>query len=235
MVFIGSTQLSEALSLSTTPEDLIGRLFGDPRKFQGRRVRVLVFDNAKKAANSGQQNRNVALERKRLEEDKALKLTTGCEVLSNLSFNLHCTQEDCILTVVRATKSVAEAETTKSYVDGDIDWFPKKSGPPVGIAKNESHLGLFQLWQKHLMQITKRLGIEQAKVIVDDPRFSSPKNLFQTYEDNPSGEQLLQHKQIRPSGSSKDVQSLGSGQSIGPDTSKKVYAMFTSMDGHSFL
>lgn len=62
-----------------------------------------------------------------------------------------------------------------------VNWYPKKSGPPATVTKNESHTGLHLLWQKHLQQVSKRVGIEQAKVIASDPDFQSPHRLFETY------------------------------------------------------
>ena len=50
------------------------------------------------------------------------------------------------------------------------------------------------------------------------------------------GESLLQSKQVRPSGSSRDIASLGSGACLGPDISKKVHTMFTVKgDGLTYL
>ena len=62
-----------------------------------------------------------------------------------------------------------------------VNWYPKKTGPPATVTKNESHTGLHLLWQKHLQQVSKRVGIEQAKVIASDPDFQSPHRLFETY------------------------------------------------------
>jgi len=238
LALIGANEFGEHLRQSTNEEELLQAVFRPSTDFlNGRQVSVLVFEERKKAGGGG-----VALERKRLEDEKAAELTTGCEVLRDVSFSLRLKADDCVSAVVRATKSILEkaADTSRPYScdQGQFTWFPKKSGNPVAVVKNDSHTGLYSLWQKQLTQISKRLGIEQAKVITEDRRFGSPKALFETYEAATSsgGETLLQSKPCRPSGSSRDVQSHGAGQCLGPDTSKKVHHMFTVKgDGSTFL
>lgn len=151
-----------------------------------------------------------------------------------------------ILQVIRSTKSVLDclastsAPSVYSSVDGQITWYPsaKKIGPTVAVSKNDSHLGLQLLWQKHLMQISKGINIEQAKVITAHPNFSSPATTIQTFleaDSEKEGEKLLTGIQVRPTASSKDFMSLGARSNVGTDTSKKVFRMMTATDGNMII
>jgi len=251
LTLIGSNAFEDLSRNCRRPEDLIKGVFQLPstspdhlRFLHHRQARVLVYDERKRP-NSKHSNPEV----KRLEDKNMFKRITECEVMANISFCQGLKVADAAMVAVRATKSVLDAVTKDDFTyvvtDGAtgeerINWYPKKAGPPAQVTKNDSHTGLHLLWQKHLQQISKRVGIEQAKVIASDPDFQSPKNLFETYRRCASrggeGETLLQHKQTRPSGSSRDVASLGSGQSLGPDISKKVHTMFTVKgDGLTYL
>ncbi len=57
------------------------------------------------------------------------------------------------------------------FSDENPDWYPRKSGPPVSVNKNK--VGLVNLYQRYLMQVSKGVNIEQAKVISSDPGFAS--------------------------------------------------------------
>ena len=125
--------------------------------------------------------------------------------------------------------------------DSQITWYPpsaKKIGTTVAVAKNNGHLGLHLLWQKYLMQISKGIGIEQAKVITSHPDFASPTATIQTFlqaNSDKEGEKLLTGIHIRPSASSKDFMSLSARSSVGADVSKKVYHMMTTEDGNVII
>ena len=125
--------------------------------------------------------------------------------------------------------------------DGKITWFPpsaKKIGNTVAVAKNNGHLGLHLIWQKCLMQISKGMGIEQAKVITSHPEFASPSAAIETFlnaNDEKEGEKILTNVQVRPSASSRDFMSLSARSTVGAEISKKVYHMMTTEDGNLFL
>ena len=124
--------------------------------------------------------------------------------------------------------------------DGQISWYPpsaKKIGTTVAVAKNNGHLGLHLLWQKYLMQISKGIGIEQAKVITSNPDFSSPTTTIQTFlqANDKEGEKLLTAIHVRPTASSKDFMSLSARSSVGAEISKKVYRMMTTEDGNVII
>jgi len=251
LIFLGSNRFEELGRKTSDQRQFLKEVLQiptglDPFTFlssRGRRARILVYNERKKpSASSGNP------EVRRMEEKKLTKMVTWLEVMTEgLSFGRSLKPEECALAAVRATKSVIDAATKEDYayivtdeLSGDqvVNWYPKKSGPPATVTKNESHTGLHLLWQKHLQQVSKRVGIEQAKVIASDPDFQSPHRLFETYRraSDERGESLLQSKQVRPSGSSRDIASLGSGACLGPDISKKVHTMFTVKgDGLTYL
>ena len=149
--------------------------------------------------------------------------------------------------MLRSTKSIldclATAQPPSMYQsdDGKITWYPpsaKKIGNTVAVAKNNGHLGLHLIWQKGLMQISKGLGIEQAKVITSHPEFASPSATIDTFlkaSDEKEGEKILTNIQVRPSASSRDFMSLSARSTVGAEISKKVYHMMTAEDGNLFL
>jgi len=245
LVLVGSNSFDDIARSCRTSENMLGQIFqlSSSQKFDflgNRQARIVVYDERKRP--NGSKNPEV----KRLEDKKAFNLVTGCEALANVSFVQGLKPDQVASLIVRASRSVLDAVSKDDYdyvvQDPDtgverVNWYPKKSGPPAQVTKNDSHTGLHLLWQKHLQQISKRVGIEQAKVIASDPSFQSPTCLFDTFRRHGSaGETLLQSKQTRPSGSSRDIASLGSGQCLGPDISKKVHTMFTVKgDGLTFL
>ena len=245
LVLVGSNSFDDIARSSRTSDNMLGQIFqlssSQKLDFLGnRQARIVVYDERKRP--NGSKNPEV----KRLEDKKAFNLVTGCEALANVSFAQGLKPDQVASLIVRASRSVLDAVSKDDYdyvvQDPDtgvehVNWYPKKSGPPAQVTKNDSHTGLHLLWQKHLQQISKRVGIEQAKVIASDPSFQSPTCLFDTFRRHGSaGETLLQSKQTRPSGSSRDIASLGSGQCLGPDISKKVHTMFTVKgDGLTFL
>ena len=121
--------------------------------------------------------------------------------------------------------------------DGKITWYPpssKKIGNTVAVAKNNGNIGLHLLWQKGLLQISKGMGIEQAKVITSNPDFASPASTIKTLlaaSSEKEGEKILTNVQVRPSASSKDFMSLSARSSVGAEISKKFYHMMTTEDG----
>merc|ERR1712150_228632 len=120
---------------------------------------------------------------------------------------------ECAVQVLRSTKSVldclASPQVPSMYKsdDGKITWAPpsaKKIGNTVAVSKNSGHLGLHLIWQKCLMQISKGLGIEQAKVITSHADFASPSATIDTFmkaNDDKEGEKILTNIQVRPSAS----------------------------------
>ena len=149
--------------------------------------------------------------------------------------------------VIRSTKSILDclasqnAPSAYTSEDGKITWYPpsaKKLGNTVSVAKNNGNLGLHLLWQKYLLQISKGIGIEQAKVITGNPEFASPSSAINTFlraSSEKEGEKLLTGIQVRPSASSKDFMSLSARSNVGVDISKKVYHMMTTEDGNLII
>ena len=125
--------------------------------------------------------------------------------------------------------------------DGKITWYPpppKKIGSTVAVAKNSGNLGLHLLWQKSLMQISKGMGIEQAKIITSQSDFASPSTAIQTFiraNTDKEGEKLLTAIQVRPNASAKDFMSLSARSNVGADISRKVYRMMTAEDGDIYI
>ena len=88
------------------------------------------------------------------------------------------------------------------------------------------------------MQISKGMGIEQAKVITSHADFASPSATIETFmktNDEKEGEKILTNIQVRPSASSKDFMSLSARSTVGAEISKKIYHMMTTEDGNLFL
>ena len=133
------------------------------------------------------------------------------------------------------------APSMYTSADGKIKWYPpaaKKIGNTVAVAKNNGHLGLHLIWQKSILQISKGIGIEQAKVITSNPDFASPASTIKTLmgaSSEKEGEQILTNVQVRPSASSKDFMSLSARSSVGAEISKKFYHMMTTEDGNIFI
>ena len=182
----------------------------------------------------------------RIEEGKLFEWLIKCQVVNGVEICLEPKSlEELAGEILRATKSVVHTATIQNdevFVTGVNDvWIPRKSGPPVAISNTGGqYVGLLLLWQRHLMQISKAIGCEQAKVISTDDNFSSPTQCIQTYENCPTqkeGELVLSKScVIRPPGAVKDLLALrGSRPNIGPDTSRKVYRVMSSTNGDEKL
>ena len=148
---------------------------------------------------------------------------------------------------MRTTKSVVDClgtpqpPTTYYSTDKQISWQPppaKKIGTTVAVAKNNGHLGLNLVWQKSLLQISKGIGIEQAKIITSHSEYASPCSAIETFlkaDSIKDGEKQLANIQVRPNASQKDFMSLSARNTVGAEISKKVYHMMTTDDGNSFI
>ena len=183
-------------------------------------------------------------EMKRIISEKAQDLSAECLVLHNVDLHLDVIDGQRIATLIsKATKSVLEllsqrgANETSDEPSNLGSWYPKKSGPPVSVNKNK--IGLTNLWQRYLMQISKGVNIEQAKVISSDPGFASIHRATETYSncfDEKSAIGLLSGKSVRPAGATKDSLALGSSKpSVGQETSRKVYKILSSTNGSERL
>ena len=170
---------------------------------------------------------------------KAQDLAADALVLHQTSLQVESIDKHQIAQkVIRLTKSILELINHRSCLASEEDtgfygsWYPKRSGPPISINKNK--VGLNNLWQRYLMQVSKSVNVEQAKVIANCPEFSSLHRAFRTYancDDEKEAISMLSNKALRPAGASKDALSLGNKRPcVGPETSKKRFKVLTSTD-----
>lgn len=143
-----------------------------------------------------------------------------------------------VLDLVRCTKSVLSLVDLRKSQDSTNygDWVPKKGVSSVSVSNNEEHTGLKLLWQKMLALTSRSIGIEEAKVIAADRRFSSPRNCIETFLQDPQEAQAaLMATSLRPSGATGDVVSMRVRQKVGKEASRKVYRTLVSLDGDEIL
>ena len=225
-----------------TAEDFLNNvLFRIPDP--GHRIQIHLTKELKSASNA-KDDKVFEAEMKRIISEKAQDLSAECLVLYNVDLHLDVIDSQRIATLIsKATKSVLEllsqrgANETSDEPSNLGSWYPKKSGPPVSVNKNK--IGLTNLWQRYLMQISKGVNIEQAKVISSDPGFASVHRATNTYAncfDEKSAIGLLSGKSVRPAGATKDSLALGSSKpSVGQETSRKVYKILSSTNGSDRL
>ena len=243
LFFFPISKLMEKLRLKHNAQELFNDLFAGKVEADQRIQVVLIKDKLK---NSSTEDKAQELEIRRVLQEKAVDLSVEFLVNYNIDLNLEVLNSEAICQkVIRATTSILKLiEHRGSLPMNDEDelsygsWYPKKSGPPVTVNKNK--LGLNNLWQRYLMQVSKGLNIEQAKVISADPAFATIDRAHETYEecygDEKKAIELLSGKSIRPSGATKDKISLGQSRPcIGPETSRKVHKVLTCLDPDATL
>lgn len=224
-------------------ENLMINLIGHLPNPQTERHHIHLLKNNK--------NKSLEAEMTRSALEKLQDLTAEALVLFQTSINLTpIDNPGACDRVIKSTKSILELvqqrsslpkDGSSSGATGDEDqvsidgcygsWYPKKSGPPISVNKNK--IGLANLWQRYLMQVSKGVNVEQAKVISADPDFSSLSRTFRTYSncDEKQAIDLLSNKTLRPNGATKDAISLGNKRPcVGPETSRKVFKVLTSTD-----
>ena len=84
------------------------------------------------------------------------------------------------------------------------------------------------------MQVSQNVNVEQAKVISNEPEFSSLNNAMNTYEnclDKKQAVELLSNKALRPNGATKDSLTFGNKKpSVGVETSRKIFKALTTLN-----
>lgn len=227
-------------------EDLLPLILDGNQVPDDSDVRVLVYRDEECDAKKTKSYLNTDLKRK--EEEQLYSWTVQCHVLHGVSVSHEPKPvEEVIAEIVRATKSILkkheamkEEELFLSSGPKSDVWIPRKSGNPVSVTtSNGQHVGLMHLWQRHLMEITKVIGVEQSKSISQNENFSAPMRAFAAYEGMTpkEGEEFLSKSCIvRPPGSTREKLALrGARPNIGPETSRKVYKYLTSLDGNEKL
>ena len=231
----------EKLRTKPTAQEMLRELFGNSELEAEQRIQVVLIKDKMK---NSSEDKAQELEIKRVLQEKAFDLSVEFLINHNIDLNLEVLKNDAICQkVIKATKSMLELIQHRSTLTDEEEpatgsWYPKKSGPPVTVNKNK--VGLTNLWQRYLMQVSKSLNIEHAKVISADPNFASIDRAHESYEDCYGDEkkaiELLSGKSIRPNGATKDKISLGQSRPcIGPETSRKVHKALTCLDPEATL
>ena len=161
---------------------------------------------------------------------KAHDLSVDSLVLHKTNFNLDpLNQEQAYSKVCKTTKSVLESIKPPEDFGS---WYPKEVKQSVSVGKKK--VGLNKLWQRCLMQVSQSVNVEQAKVISNEPEFSSLNNAMKTYEnclDKKQAVELLSNKALRPNGATKDSLTLGNKRpSVGVEKSRKIFKALKTLD-----
>ena len=89
------------------------------------------------------------------------------------------------------------------------------------------------------MEISKNVGMEKSKIIINDKNFSTIQRATETYAncvDDKTASNLLSEKATRPSGSTQNNLALNqSGPKMGEITSRKIHRALTSLDANETL
>lgn len=245
LVFVPASKILEILKNSNIDaENLLSQCLGMTPDPKSDRIRI-ILTSEKRTANNKADDKVLEAEMKRLTQEKAFNLATEClvEFNTDLILDIHDTKA-AIDKVVKSTKSILEliqhratlptADVNNADDEDDLGaWYPRKSGPPVSVNKNK--VGLTNLWQRYLMQVSKGVNVEQAKVITADTGFATIEATIRSYagchNDERMAVDLLIGKTLRPSGATKDSLSLGNKRpSVGQETSRKIYKVLTSID-----
>lgn len=241
--------LSFAQALRSNPsmnaEQLLIEILGQIPNPECDRIHIFLHKQ-KSRTGSGDSDKTLEAELNRLLLDKALELSSEALIMYKTDLNLEPLDDSgATQRALRTTKSILELIQMRSTLPTNNDeddlssygsWYPKKSGPPVSVSKNK--IGLHNLWQRYLMQTSKTLNIEHAKVIAADPGFASIDRTMDTYapclNDEKKAVELLSTKPLRPAGATIAGPALGrSRPSVGPETSRKVFKVLTSLDANT--
>jgi len=163
---------------------------------------------------------------KKKEIDEVL---VSVQLMSDISIRV-CEDKDSFSSFVCSfTKSVAEAPFKKQY-DSALQFTSNggsfdKSSIKLG---NDGH-GLLQLWNQQLQQF---YGVRHDTSVAITQVYPSPHALMKAYDglSEQEGMQLLQDVEIR-----RGVGVLQTQRRIGPELSKRLYKLFTSINGDENL
>ena len=195
----------------------------------------LIKDKSKSSSN---EDKILEQEMKRIITKKALDLSAECLVMYKVDLHLEMLDIPKILSLVtKSTKSILKLIDERSDSFQNENWYPKKVANPVSVSKNK--VGLTNLWQRYLMQVSVGVNIERSKVITNDPGFSTIQRATSSYakcSDEKEAIGLLSAKTLRPSGATQNTLALGNSRpKVGEETSRKVYRVLTSLDPNERL
>ena len=196
----------------------------------------LIKDKSKSSSN---EDKILEQEMKRIITKKALDLSAECLVMYKVDLHLEILDIPKILSLVtRSTKSILKLIAERSDSFQNENWYPKKSGNPVSV-NTRNKVGLTNLWQRYLMQVSVGVNIERSKVITNDPGFSTIQRATSSYARCSNEKEaigLLSAKTLRPSGATQNTLALGNSRpKVGEETSRKVYRVLTSLDPNERL
>ncbi|GCC31549.1 hypothetical protein chiPu_0010008 [Chiloscyllium punctatum] len=127
------------------------------------------------------------------------------------------------------TKAVAEAPFKKAREDNGLSVHLENDGSR-GVKANRSKKGLLIVWKKQIQQLN-RVSSEMANAIVSV--YQSPWSLTQAYRmcsSEREKENLLADIPVR-----RGEGTTSSTRRIGPELSKRIYLLMTSMESETFL
>ncbi|XP_011504232.1 PREDICTED: crossover junction endonuclease EME1-like [Ceratosolen solmsi marchali] len=158
------------------------------------------------------------------------KCLVEIQLIHNINSRLIENQDEMILWIHQYTKSLTrlpskiEKRSELSKIDCYINCDNRDT---VKVDKDGN--GLKRLWQQQLCQFTL-MSLETSEAI--SSIYKSPLHLIETYKNcsQAEGEALLKDIPIR-----RAAGPLTSVRKIGPELSKKIFIMFTSIDGETLL
>ncbi|XP_066583523.1 crossover junction endonuclease EME1 isoform X2 [Prorops nasuta] len=156
---------------------------------------------------------------------------TQIQIIANCNTRLIENSQDLTSMLYQYTKAIAETPSRlqkKQNIEQSFDWYV--SGDKKGtIIVDKFGNGLKRLWQQQLCQFNLT-SLEIAEAIYSV--YSSPMELVSAYEQctEDKGAKLLKDLPIR-----RAAGPLTTVRRIGPELSKKIYMMFTVLQGEKML
>ncbi|XP_014235937.1 crossover junction endonuclease EME1 [Trichogramma pretiosum] len=165
------------------------------------------------------------ISRKKFEE-----ILVEVQVIYGVNTRIIESQSDIALLIYQYTKSIAllPSKKEKRQESSSVDWYVNSDNRDT-VKVDKDGNGLKRLWQQQLGQFSL-VSLETSESIASI--YKSPCQLMEAYNNcTPAeGEGLLKDIPIR-----RAAGPLTSIRKVGPELSRKVYAMFTSKDGEAFL
>ena len=134
------------------------------------RIQIYLMKETKKSSQFD--DKVLEAEMKRIIDRKALELASECLVSYGTNLHLDILDNSKVASLVsRATKSVLELlehRNSSTYISGFHEegngsgasvWYPGKS---ESVSVNKNKVGLTNLWQRYLMEISKNIGVEKV-------------------------------------------------------------------------